>query len=431
MNKNVAIIGAGESGVGAALLAKKYGYNVFVSEFGQIPERYAQELLDNRIPFEEKGHDFEKLSFANLVIKSPGVPKTAQVIEFFKDSKIKIISEVEFGYHHYSGRLVSITGSNGKTTTSGLLYHLLFNAGYNVALGGNYGTSFCRILAESSPEIMVLETSSFQLDDCYDFKPQIATILNISPDHLDRYDNNFLNYAKAKFRIAQSMSSQDLLILNKDDEMIMSNLKLINQRPRITYISEEDYKGGIISKEGSKFNLKLKGLHNLFNARVVVEIARAIGVAEEEINEGLYTFKNLPHRMEWIRNIEGVDFVNDSKATNVEATEKALSAYESIIWIAGGTDKGNDYSSIDSLVKDRIKALICLGVDNKKLKNYFEEKINIIVETTKVSDCLKMAQEIMVEGDTVLLSPACASFDLFKNYEDRGDQFREEVLKLK
>jgi UDP-N-acetylmuramoylalanine--D-glutamate ligase len=430
MVKNVVIIGAGESGVGAALLAKKYGYEVFVSEYGVIDFHYKQELKDNNIPFEEGGHDFEKLSFADLVIKSPGVPKTAQVVKFFEDSDVKVISEIEFGYHHYTGRVVSITGSNGKTTTSGLLYHLLHKARYDVALGGNYGTSFCRLLTRQSPEIMVLETSSFQLDNCYDFKPFIATILNITPDHLDRYDNNFLEYVKAKFRIARSMSSQDLLILNGDDAATTGNIGLLNQRPRIVFISKEDCINGIYSKEGSEMKLKLKGLHNLFNARVVVEIGRELGVSEDAIANGLRSFVNLPHRMEWVRKVDGVDFINDSKATNVEATERALKSYDNVIWIAGGTDKGNDYSSIIPLIDGRIKALICLGLDNKKLKDFFKDKINVIRETTKVSDCLKMAQEIMVEGDTVLLSPACASFDLFKNYIDRGDQFKEEVLKL-
>lgn len=430
--KKVVIIGGGESGVGAAILALNNNYEVFVTDANSISEKYKIELNIYSIPFEEKGHNFEKLSDAQLVIKSPGVPNTSSIVRYFKNDGVKIISEIEFGSLYYQGKILSITGSNGKTTTAGLLYHLMHTAGYDVALGGNYGISFCRLLTEQQPAYMVLEISSFQLDDCYSFKPFVATILNITPDHLDRYAYDFDLYAAAKFRICQSQDDGDYLLINGDDKGVLSGMEHVVTDVNVLQITSNDYISGIPSKEGDLFELTLKGKHNLYNAATVVEIARLVGMSEADISKGLTTFVNQPHRLELIATIDGVDYINDSKATNVEAVYSALEAMGSpVVWIAGGTDKGNDYESLLPLVMEKVRAIICLGVDNEKLKSYFMPHINVILETTKVSIALKQAQEIAVHGDTVLLSPACASFDLFRNYIDRGNQFKEQVLILK
>ena len=401
MMKSVVIIGAGESGVGAALLAKKLGLDVFVSDNGKISEKYKKELTDCNIPFEEEGHDFEKVLVTEVVIKSPGVPEHAPVLRMLKEHGRKVISEIEFGHLFFSGLTIAVTGSNGKTTASGLLYHILKTAGLSVALGGNYGKSYARILAEEAPEVMVLEISSFQLDDIETFKPYISILLNITPDHLDRYEYKMANYVNSKFRIAMNQTSTDL--------------------------------HGIPSKDGNGiFEMNLKGKHNLFNAACTVEASRIMGLSEAQIADGLKTFVNLPHRLESCGMIDGVEFVNDSKATNVDSVFYALDAMtKPVIWIAGGTDKGNDYTVLFPLVKNRVKALICLGLDNEKLKNSFESQIPTVLETIKVSEAVELGLKLAAPGDVVLLSPACASFDLFKNYMDRGDQFKENVNHIK
>ena len=432
--KKVVIIGAGESGVGAALLAKKKGLDVFVSDYGLIDEKYKKELTDFNIPFEEGGHDFEKVLVTEVVIKSPGVPEHAPVLRMLKEHGRKVISEIEFGHLFFSGLTIAVTGSNGKTTASGLLYHILKKGGLNVALGGNYGKSYARILAEDNPEIMVLEISSFQLDDIDTFRPFISILLNITPDHLDRYDYKMANYVNSKFRIAMNQVESDYFIYNGDDAEIKNKMSEYTGKANKICITSDKYTNGVPSKDGTgNFEISIKGKHNLFNAACTVEAARIMGLSEDKIAEGLRTFKNLPHRLESCGMINGVEFINDSKATNVDSVYYALDAMtKPVVWIAGGTDKGNDYSVLFPLVEKRVKALICLGLDNEKLKNSFKPHIPIIFESIKVSEVVETGLKVAAPGDAVLLSPACASFDLFKNYMDRGDQFKEEVtLKMK
>ena len=431
--KSVTIIGAGESGVGAALLAKKMGMDVFVSDFGSIAEHYKKELTDSNVPFEEGGHNFEKVLVTEVVVKSPGVPEHAPVLRMLKEKGRKVISEIEFGHSFFSGLTIAVTGSNGKTTTSGLLYHVLKTAGLNVALGGNYGRSFARIIAEDAPEMMVLEISSFQLDDIETFKPHIAILLNITPDHLDRYEYKMANYVDAKFRVAMNQTSADYFIINGDDPEITNKMQEFAGEQKVVRITEDAYLQGIVSKDTNKvFELSIKGRHNLFNAACVVEACRILNIEEHGIAAGLKSFVNLPHRLESCGEINGIEFINDSKATNVDSVYYALDAMtKPVIWIAGGTDKGNDYSVLFPLVKNRVKALICLGMDNEKLKSSFKSHIPIIYETTKVSEAVETGLKLGESGDVVLLSPACASFDLFKNYMDRGDQFKACVEGLK
>ncbi|MEM9545498.1 MAG: UDP-N-acetylmuramoyl-L-alanine--D-glutamate ligase [Bacteroidota bacterium] len=429
----VAIIGAAESGIGAALLAKKKKYEVFVSDYGEIPQRYKDELENNNIPFEEKGHTIEKLIDAGFVIKSPGVPDTAPVLRSLIKQGLKVISEIEFGYSSYSGKLIAITGSNGKTTTSGLICHVLKTAGMDVEIGGNYGTSFARILTEREPEYLVLEVSSFQLDNIDKFKPDVALLLNITEDHLDRYEYDIMKYAAAKMRIIENQTEEDAFVFNADDDLIMELYNSKKGKGKEHPITELDYVQGVSSTEGGqKFEITIKGKHNLFNTRCAVEACRIVGLTDTEIAGGLKTFTNEPHRLEEVATINGVTFINDSKATNVDAVYYALEAIEGdIIWIAGGTDKGNDYSPLFELAKSKIKALICLGIDNKKLVKSFARLIPIIIESTKVSNVVDNALDLAEARDTVILSPACASFDLFENYTDRGDQFKRSVEQLK
>ncbi|MBK8053113.1 MAG: UDP-N-acetylmuramoyl-L-alanine--D-glutamate ligase [Saprospiraceae bacterium] len=427
--KKVVIIGAGESGVGAALLAKKKGLDVFVSDYGLIDEKFKKELTDFNIPFEEGGHDFDKVLVTEVVIKSPGVPEHAPVLRMLKEHGRKVISEIEFGHLFFSGLTIAVTGSNGKTTASGLLYHILKTGGLNVALGGNYGKSYARILAEDNPRVMVLEISSFQLDDIDTFRPNISILLNITPDHLDRYDYKMANYVNSKFRITMNQTESDYFIYNGDDVEIKDKMSEYTGKAKRISITTDKYTNGVPSKDGTgNFEISIKGKHNLFNAACTVEAARIMGLSESKIAEGLRTFKNLPHRLESCGVINGVEFINDSKATNVDSVYYALDAMtKPVIWIAGGTDKGNDYSVLFPLVEERVKALICLGLDNEKLKNSFKPHIPIIYESIKVSEVVETGLKVAAPGDVVLLSPACASFDLFKNYMDRGDQFKEEV----
>ncbi len=432
-NNKVVIIGAAESGVGAALLAKKNKYEVFVSDYGTIADKYKDELKENNIPFEEKGHTIEKLIDAGFVIKSPGVPDTAAVLSSLNKKGLRGVSEIEFGYSFYSGKLIAITGSNGKTTTSGLIYHIMKTAGLDVEIGGNYGISFARILTDKNPDYMVLELSSFQLDGIQKFRSDIAVLLNITADHLDRYDYDIMNYAASKLRITENQTKEDHYIFNVNDDLISEFNSQLPIRAQKHGVETQDYQNGITSKEDAKqFEISIKGKHNLFNARCAVEVARILEISESDIAKGLATFVNEPHRLEVVATINGVTFINDSKATNVDAVAYALDAIEGdIIWVAGGTDKGNDYSPLYDLAKERVKALICLGVDNKKLVHSFERYIPLIIESTKVSSVVDTAIDLAKAGDTVILSPACASFDLFDNYVDRGDQFKEAVMKSK
>ncbi len=428
----VGIIGAGESGLGAALLAKEKGYEVFVSDYGTIENETKEILKKYNIPFEEGGHDVERLIQIGFIIKSPGVPETAALVKQLRERDVRIISEVEFGYKFYNGNVIAITGSNGKTTTSGLFFHLLKTAGLKAELSGNIGDSFCRKIIETDSDFMVLELSSFQLDDIDEFKANIAMIINITPDHLDRYEYNFAKYAQSKLRITENQSWEDLLIINGDDQVILEHLKSNPTNARVLKVGLEDFKHGIFSKDGnSKYDLTLKGTHNLLNASLAVKASRALGLNEQDIQKGLSSFKNVPHRLEHIARINGVDFINDSKATNVDSAYYGLtSIQDNIIWIVGGADKGNDYQQILPEVQSRVKQVICLGVDNQKLIDTFSSVVSKIDEVKSTDDAVRMAFAFAERGDTVLLSPACASFDLFKNYEDRGDQFRRSVLEL-
>ncbi|MEE9437543.1 MAG: UDP-N-acetylmuramoyl-L-alanine--D-glutamate ligase [Saprospiraceae bacterium] len=423
----IGIIGAAESGIGAALLAKKKGFKVFVSDFGQIKKEYKDELKYNNIPFEEGGHTIERLIEFGLVIKSPGVPDSAAVLRRLKKMGTKVISEIEFGCLNYSGTLVAITGSNGKTTTSGLIYHLLKTAKFDVEIGGNYGVSFARILSEKSPAYMVLELSSFQLDNIETFRPFVSVVLNITPDHLDRYDYNINNYAKSKMRIIENQTAKDHFVYNEDDPIVTGFKERDGWKQVLHPISEYMFLTGITSKEGAeKFEISIKGKHNLFNARCAVEVCRILNIGEPLIRKGLSSFINEPHRFEIVATYKGITFINDSKATNVDSVYYALDAIDgNIVWIAGGTDKGNNYSQVINLAAKKVKSLICLGIDNTKLVKSFAEVVPCIIESTNIVSVVENAIDIAEFGDVVILSPACASFDLFENYIDRGNQYKE------
>ncbi|MBK8700640.1 MAG: UDP-N-acetylmuramoyl-L-alanine--D-glutamate ligase [Saprospiraceae bacterium] len=428
-NNKVVVIGSGESGTGAALLAKKLNLDVFVSDGAAIPDRYKELLIDNKIPFEEGGHHIDLLSNVGLVLKSPGVPEESEVMQRIRESGVKVISEIEFASLHYSGTILAVTGSNGKTTTSGLLYHLLHTAGLDVGIAGNYGDSFAAFIAKEPTPFVVLEVSSFQLDDIDTFRPNIAILLNITPDHLDRYSYKMENYVASKFRINMNQEEGDHFIVNGDDAEITSYRKTHELRANVIDITAGDYENGVLSKDGQKFDMAIKGRHNLFNARCAVEACRILGISESDIARGLATFRNLPHRLETVAVIDGVEIINDSKATNVDSVYYALEAMDKpVVWIAGGTDKGNDYSAIEELVRHKVKALVCMGMDNSKLRKAFDGKVEKIVETQSVQEAVKLAKSMAEEGDVILLSPACASFDLFKNYVDRGEKFKLAVF---
>jgi UDP-N-acetylmuramoylalanine--D-glutamate ligase len=425
------VIGSGESGTGAAILAKQLGYDVFVSDGGKISHENKELLNQNNVPFEEGQHDFDKLSNVGLILKSPGVPEKSEVMSRIRSMGLKVISEIEFAFKFYEGKILAVTGSNGKTTTSGLLFHMLKTAGFDVRIGGNYGKSFAALVAEGKSEYMVLEVSSFQLDDIDTFKPYISILLNITPDHLDRYDYKMANYVASKFRINKNQDENDFFIINGDDFEINEYKKNHTINGKIRTVNKSDYEEGILSKDGRVFEMALKGQHNYFNARSAVEVCRILNISEDKIGEGLKSFINLPHRLEPVAIIDGVEYLNDSKATNVDSVYYALGAMSKpVVWIAGGTDKGNDYSAILQLVKEKVKALVCMGVDNHKLYEAFEGVVPLY-DTHSLEEAIKTARLVSSSGDVVLLSPACASFDLFKNYMDRGDKFKEEILKYK
>ena len=442
----IAIIGAGESGTGAALLAKAKGYDVFLSENGNIRESFKAELKAANIDFEEGSHSLDKILNADLIIKSPGVPDKEEIIKKVRAKGIEIIDEIEFGFRFLKGKVIAISGTNGKTTTTLLTYHLLKQADLNVALAGNVGESLARKLATSNHDWYVIEVSSYQLDGTTTFRPDIAILLNITPDHLDRYDYKFELYIDSKFRLLANMMPTDQFIYYKEDPVLSKEMQTRKVTPLVNTVS---LKGDNVSQayfDGVEMNFKigkttfsikqeettLKGPHNLINTMAAVSAACFAGVDINKIKSGLQTFKNAPHRLESVAKINNVEFVNDSKATNVDSVIYALGSYSApLIWIAGGVDKGNDYDLIRDQVKEKVKTLICLGKDNKKLKDYFSGIVPSVMETQSVKELVKMALKAAAEGDVVLLSPACASFDLFKNYMDRGDQFREAVLELK
>lgn len=353
------------------------------------------------------------------------------VMQTIRRAGLRVISEIEFAALHYKGTMIAITGSNGKTTTSGLLYHLLNAAGLKAGLAGNYGDSFAGYVAGSPDDVVVLEVSSFQLDDIDSFKPHISILLNITPDHLDRYDYKMENYVASKFRINQNQDKDDYFIINGEDEEMLKYRGQHTLNGRVIEIKADDYLDGVRDLSGRNFELTIKGRHNRFNARCAVEACRLMGISEEKIAHGLATFRNLAHRLEPVATVNGVEYINDSKATNVDSVYYALEAMDRpVVWIAGGTDKGNDYSAIDSLVREKVKALVCMGVDNTKLVKAFKGKVAQMVETNSIKDAVMKAGQLAEEGDIVLLSPACASFDLFKNYMDRGDQFKQMVMSL-
>lgn len=432
----VVILGGGESGVGTALLAKKEGIKVFVSDYGVIKEHFKKELTKNKIRFEEGGHDFEIIRKASTVVKSPGIPEKAEIVQKIRKESTEIISEIEFGFRFCSSRIIGITGSNGKTTTTSLIYHLMKSSGVNVEVCGNIGKSFARVLAEQEKaDWYVIEISSFQLDDIKSFRPDIGILLNITADHLDRYEYKLENYALSKCRIAANQTHEDVLIYNANDRLIENYFNELSHTNRLISIEVSERENeALTTSQGYIFDMMkfpLSGKHNVFNAKCSIEAALEAGVSKEDVQMHLNTFQNVAHRLETVAAINGVLYVNDSKATNVDAVYYALDAYdENIIWIAGGTDKGNDYSQIKDLVNEKVKTLICLGIDNQKLLNYFSGTLQNIKETQDINEAVELASKEADLGDVVLLSPACASFDLFQNYEHRGQQFKQAVFRL-
>lgn len=433
----VAIIGGGESGVGAALLAKKKGAEVFLSEYGKLKSNYRAELEAHQIPFEEEGHTIEKIVNFDIIIKSPGVSDETNVIKALKSAGKEIISEIEYGFYFALAPIIGITGSNGKTTTTGLIYHLLKEAGVKALVGGNIGKSFARLIAENEPcEVYVLELSSFQLDGIKKFKPNIAILLNITPDHLDRYQYKFENYVLSKLRIAMNQKGEDLFIYNGDDSSILEYFDFEHSKQQLQAVRKHEYNTSLLSMdEGYTFDISetnLKGQHNRFNALCAINAVMSYGLNSNAVAKGLRTFKNASHRLELVDTVNGIQYINDSKATNVDAVYFALEAMDRpVIWIAGGTDKGNNYSPLKDLVKEKVKHLICMGVDNAKLISAFSDVFDRIFEARSAQEAIVLASELANNGDVVLLSPACASFDLFRNYEDRGDQFKQAVKRLR
>jgi UDP-N-acetylmuramoylalanine--D-glutamate ligase len=439
-------LGAGESGVGAALLAKQKGYNVFVSDASAIKPIFQSELEANAIPFESGRHDMERILEADEVMKSPGIPEKNELVKQIRAKGIPVISEIEFGYR-YKGdsKIVAITGSNGKTTTTSLLYHICKTADQDVAIVGNIGFSFARQIAVDPKKLYVIEVSSFQLDDIKTFRPDIAILLNITEDHLDRYNYQFEYYIKSKFRIIENQTEKDCFIYCIDDEVVVKHLELLTTNTNLLPFSmkQELKKGGYIKNEQmmlkiqeervtmSIYDFALKGKHNAYNTMAASIAASTLGIRKEKIREAVSNFHNLEHRMEFVATVKGVDFINDSKATNVNSTWYALESMQKpTILILGGVDKGNDYALVADLVKDKVKAIVCMGTDNSKLIEFFKDKVTQIIEVDSAKKAVNASFKLAEKGDVVLLSPACASFDLFKNYEDRGQQFKESVKEL-
>ncbi len=439
------ILGGGESGVGTAILGLKKGYDVFVSDFGNITPHYKEVLNKHGVTWEESQHTEALILNADVVMKSPGIPDTAPLVKKLVEKGIKVISEIEFAAQFTNAKIIAITGSNGKTTTTLLTYHVLKAGGLNVGIAGNIGKSFAQQVAEEIFDYYVLEISSFQLDGIRSFKPHIAIITNISPDHLDRYEYKFENYINSKFRITMNQDQNDYLIYDNDDAVISSWLdsNTINAVKTPFSLEKELIKGSFVSNTNIKSNLKkeqfempinelsIQGKHNIKNAMAATSVAQLLNIRKQTIRESLASFQGVPHRLEKVLKIQGVQYINDSKATNVNATFFALeSMSQPTVWIVGGVDKGNDYTELFSLVREKVKAIICLGTDNTKIIKHFEGLVDFIYETGSMDQAVSTASQLAEAGDTVLLAPACASFDLFKNYEDRGDQFKQAVLKL-
>ncbi len=432
--------------MGAALLAHAKGLSVFVSDAGAIAPDNKQQLSDLGIAFEEKGHTTETLLLCNEVVKSPGIPDTAAVVRALAAAGKPIISEIEFASRYTNARLIAITGSNGKTTTTLLTYHLLKSAGLAVGLAGNIGYSLARQVIDDPYDIIVIELSSFQLDGMYDFQADTSVLLNITPDHLDRYNYDLQQYADAKMKIIQNQTANQHFIYNADDKLVADKLtqKAVEATQIPFSLHTHTEEGAGVAGEQLQFKLKgkaislpqaavpLLGRHNQYNAMAAVLVALKYGLTEQQILQGLETFTNAPHRLEKVGEVDGVLYINDSKATNVDSVFYALDGMQSpVIWVAGGVNKGNDYKAIEQLVESKVKGLVCLGIDNQHLTETFGTKVESVVEVQSMAEAIAKARAMATAGDTVLLSPACASFDLFKNYEDRGDQFREEVRRLK
>jgi UDP-N-acetylmuramoylalanine--D-glutamate ligase len=436
MHTRVGILGAGISGIGAALLAKSRGYEVWVSDDNEIKEERKQTLSEHQIPFEEKGHHLEKLLTCDVIVKSPGIPNDSSVMQVLMKSNKEVIGEIEWAFRHVDGKIIGITGSNGKTTTTGLCHHFLHEAGIHAAKVGNVGEGFCHYLAVSRADWYVCELSSFQLEDVITFRSNVAILLNITPDHLDRYDYSLDRYAEAKMRITKAMTEEDTLIYNAMDPVTVAKVISTQMESRLWSIRESDLIGDdkVFVKDNLILDMstsRLMGKHNQVNVIAAARAALLAGCPPESLQSSLESFVNEAHRMEWAGEKKGVRYINDSKATNVDAVYYALGAMKGkVIWIAGGLDKGNDYEPVMEFVKDKVRALICLGIDNRKLYEAFSTKVYYISETTSMREAVRRAASLASPGDTVLLSPACASFDLFKDYRDRGDQFKQAVKEL-
>lgn len=441
----IVVLGGGESGTGAAVLAKAKGFDVFLSDKGKLDGKYVDILNEWKIPFEEGRHTEELILNADEVIKSPGIPSGAPMVKKVTDAGINVISEIEFAGRYDTAKKICITGSNGKTTTTSLIYYLLQQAGLNVGLGGNIGKSYAYQVATSSHDIYVLEISSFQLDNMYDFKADIAIITNITPDHLDRYDHNLENYVKAKFRITRNMSSEDCFIFCSDDEITVSHLnKIVVKAKMLPFSQKKEVKQGaflkddrmVVRYEDSECDmfireLALGGKHNVYNSMAAAIAGKVMDIDNKVIRDSLSTFQPVEHRLEKVLSIGDVLYINDSKATNVDAAWYALECQtRPVVWIVGGTDKGNDYSVLLDLAKEKVKAMICMGLDNRKFHESFGGIVPEIHDVTSAQDAVRLASSIAKAGDVVLLSPCCASFDLFENYEDRGRKFKEAVRNL-
>lgn len=444
MQENLVILGGGESGVGAALLGKKQGFRVFLSDRGSLKDEYRTKLTKNGIEFEEGMHSEERILNADLVVKSPGVPKKAPLIEELKNRHVPIISEIEFASRYTTAKIIAITGSNGKTTTATLMHHILTQEGLNVGLGGNIGKSFAEMVVNDEYEYYVLEISSFQLDDVVSFKPYIAILLNITPDHLDQYDYKLELYAQSKFKITENQNHEDYFVYNYDDNGIADLIKEINTKAKkipfsmSTHVNDGSYADdeNVTLNFPDKVELPisefaLRGKHNVSNSMAAATAANILKIRKDTIKRSLFDFTAVEHRLESVLKVGGIEFINDSKATNVNAAYYALESMKNpTVWIVGGTDKGNDYSELMPLVKKKVKAIVCLGVDNSKILGAFEGVVDNIIETNTMQDAVRSAYMFGRKGDAVLLSPACASFDLFKSYEDRGNQFKKEVKNL-
>lgn len=443
--KTISILGAGESGTGAAILAKKQGWMVFVSDKGKIAETYQAELLAHGIEFEVGKHSDERLLEASVMIKSPGIPDNAPLVVEAHKRGIAVISEIEFASYHTNAKIIAITGTNGKTTTTLLTYHILKKAGLHVGLAGNVGKSFARQVAQNNFEYFVLELSSFQLDGMFRFKADVAVVLNITPDHLDRYDYQLGKYVASKLRILQNMESNDVFIYCADDPITKEALskRKIAARAIPFSLHVQDSESAFVTNEIIHFNIQndpftmsifelaLQGKHNQYNSMAAGIAARVFEIRKDVVRESLMDFENIEHRLEFVAKVHGIEFINDSKATNVNSTWYALESMTApVVWIVGGVDKGNDYDMLKDLVRTRVKAIVCLGKANDKIHQAFDGVVSQIVETSSATDAVKAAYSLGKKGDTVLLSPACASFDLFENYEDRGRQFKTAVREL-